>query len=157
MSGEKINKKGLVPYFAYGSNMNPQRMIERGVTFYSRQNLILRGYELVFNKILKTPEAGAANIIPNEKSLVEGVLYLVTWQGILNLDRYEHYPDEYDRVTLRVPNHEDEKELMSYIAHPHKTKEGLKPRRSYLEHLLEARDILTDNYYDVLKKVETLD
>ena len=157
MGKDHTDKLRLVLYFAYGSNMNPERMRDRGVIFYSRQHLVVPGYELVFNKIVKTPDAGAANIIPNEDSLVEGTLYLITWQGILNLDSYEHYPNEYDRVTLRVLDREDENEIVTYIAHPHKTQQNLKPMRSYLEHLLEARDILSENYYNNLKKVETLD
>lgn len=158
MSSEKIDKMGLVPYFAYGSNMNPQRMRERGVTFYSRQHLVLHGYELVFNKIVKTADEGAANIVPNQSSLVEGTLYLITWQGIFNLDRYEQYPNEYDRVIFNLSELIGlDKEVYTYIAHPHKTREGLKPKRSYLEHLLEAKDILSENYYKKLKKVETLD
>ena len=79
-------------------------------------------------------------------------------EGIINLDSYENYPTEYDRVNLSVSIEEDkELEIMTYIAHTHKIKEGLKPSRSYLEHLLAASDLLSGNYYNRLKQVETLD
>jgi len=37
-------------YFAYGSNMNKDRMTERGINFTSRQFAKLADYKLVFNK-----------------------------------------------------------------------------------------------------------
>jgi len=158
MNKKEIDERGLVLYFAYGSNMNPERMKDRGVIFYSRQRLVLPGYTLKFNKIVSIPNAGAANIIPDEKGLVEGILYKVTVRGILNLDKYEHYPHEYDRVTLSVPSEGKEYlEIKTYIAHPHKTREDLKPRQLYLDHLLAAEDLLSENYYNQLKIVETMD
>ncbi len=158
MGNVKIDKRTLVSYFAYGSNMNPDRMREREVVFYSRELLILSGWSLKFHKITIQPNKGAANIVPDESGAVQGILYKVTMEGISNLDKFEHYPIEYDRVSLRVPfDEDDEKLILTYIAHPHKTREGLKPSRSYLEHLLAAEDILSEDYYNQLKEVETLD
>ena len=152
------DRKKLVFYFAYGSNMNPSRMRERGVTFYSRQHLALLGYSLKFNKTVSIPKAGAANIVPDTEGLVEGVLYQITLKGIYNLDRYEHYPNEYDRVSLKVTTDENvEREIITYVAHPHKTNESLKPRQEYLNHLLEAKDLLSEEYYNYLKVFDTLD
>ena len=153
-----IYRTRVVNYFAYGSNMNPERMRERGALFYSRQRLILPGYGLTFNKIVSTPNAGVANIVPDENGVVEGVLYQVTLKGILNLDRYEHYPNEYDRVILRVPYKINQHlEIKTYIAQQHKTRDQLKPTRLYLDHLLAADDLLSENYYNQLKMLETLD
>jgi len=147
----------VVNYFAYGSNMNPERMRERGVLYYSRQRLVLPGYSLKFNKIVYAPHAGAANIIPDENDQVEGVLYKITLRGIQNLDKYEHYPTQYDRVTLRAPHQGSNLiEILTYIAHPHKTREGLRPDREYLDHLLAAQDLLSEDYYNYLKLFETL-
>lgn len=138
--------------------MNPERMRERGVVFYSRKHLVLPGYSLRFNKIVYTPDAGAANIVPDENGFVEGVLYKITLRGIMNLDKYEHYPTQYDRVILKTPHQGTELiELHTYIAHPEKTREGLKPARDYLEHLLEAEDLLSEDYVRQLLMVETLD
>lgn len=126
--------------------------------FYSRKHLVLPGYRLKFNKIVSMKNAGAANIIPDQNGLVEGVLYKITLQGITNLDKYEHYPDEYDRVILRVPgisgNHV---EITTYIAQHSKTSVGLKPRKEYLDHLLAAEDLLSSDYYNLLKTVKTID
>ncbi|TFG77678.1 MAG: gamma-glutamylcyclotransferase [Thermodesulfobacteriales bacterium] len=155
---EQVDRTQVINYFAYGSNMNPVRMRERGVLFYSRKLLILPGYSLKFNKTVSSPNAGAANIVTNAEGLVEGILYQITLKGMLNLDRYEHYPAEYDRVTLRVSNQgKNDIEIKTYIAHPHKTRDGLKPTKSYLDHLLEAEDLMSEDYYNQLKIVETLD
>ena len=158
MANEKIDKRRLVSYFAYGSNMNPERMEERGVVFYSRELLILSGWCLRFHKTTIEPNKGAANIVPDESGVVEGILYEVTMEGIANLDKFEHYPTEYDRVTFMLSDSKGvEKEIYTYIAHPHNTREGLKPSRSYLQHLLATKDILSVDYYNQLKEVETLD
>lgn len=155
---KKIDRTQVVNYFAYGSNMNPERMRERGVVFYSRQRLVLSGYSLKFNKIVYTPDAGAANIVPDENGLVEGVLYKVTVRGIMNLDKFEHYPTQYDRVILRALHRDSELiDVHTYIAHPEKTREGLKPARDYLDHLLEAEDLLSEDYFWQLLTIETLD
>lgn len=151
-------RKKVVNYFAYGSNMNPDRMRERGVAFYSRQRLVLPGYSLIFNKIVSTQNAGAANIVPDENGIVEGVLYKITLKGILNLDKFEHYPNQYDRVTLIALHKGMElSDIYTYIARTETTGEGLKPSREYLSHLLAAEDILSQEYYNYIRLIETLD
>jgi len=154
-----LDRDIVVSYFAYGSNMNPARMKDRGVMFYSREPLILPGYGLKFHKIAyHDPNTGAANIVPDENCVVEGILYKITWAGIRNLDKHEGYPTEYDRVLLQVPIADGiEKEILTYIAHPHRTSEGLKPSRDYLNHLLAVGDILSRDYYDYLRALETAD
>ena len=110
-----IDRKVVLNYFAYGSNMNPARMKERGVMFYSRELLILPGYSLKFHKITPHgPNTGVANIVPDEKGVVEGILYEITWAGIRNLDKYEGYPTEYNRLKLKVTLSEGtEKEIIT--------------------------------------------
>ncbi len=151
-----IDRKVILNYVAYGSNMNPARMKDRGVMFYSRELLVLPGYSLKFHKIAHHgPNTGAANIVPDENCVVEGILYKITWAGIRNLDKHEGYPTEYDRVLLKVQG--IEKEILTYIAHPHRTSEGLKPSRDYLNHLLAAEDILSQDYHDYLRASKTAD
>ena len=41
----------MLKYFAYGSNMDQQRMISRGVIFSNMKSATLNDYELKFNKI----------------------------------------------------------------------------------------------------------
>ena len=46
----KIIKMNKIYYFAYGSNMNHRRMIDRGVDYSKSELGILTGYKLVINK-----------------------------------------------------------------------------------------------------------
>jgi len=152
-------RSDVIEYFSYGSNMNPERMKERGVLYLSRESFVLGGYELRFNKISRSnPRAGAANIVPHASGEVEGVLYRITVSGLLNLDRYEGYPAEYDRKKLIIGAKTlDEGEIITYVAHPSRVKEGLRPMREYLRHLLEARDLLSRPYYERLNALKTID
>jgi gamma-glutamylcyclotransferase len=152
-------RSDVIGYFSYGSNMNPERMKERGVLYLSRESFVLEGYELRFNKISRlNPQAGSANIVPHASKEVEGVLYRITMSGLLNLDRHEGYPDEYDRKKLIIDaNGKKKGEIITYMAHPSRVKEGLSPMKEYLRHLLEARDLLSRPYYERLNTLKTLD
>ncbi len=70
MGRNEIDGSELVSYFAYGSNMNPEGMRERGAIFYSRELLILDGCSLRFHKITAHPDKGVASIIPGRSGIV---------------------------------------------------------------------------------------
>ncbi|MEM2057119.1 MAG: gamma-glutamylcyclotransferase family protein [Thermoproteota archaeon] len=146
-------------YFAYGSYMNPDRMKERGVRFYKRIHAVLEGYRLEFNKLSsRNPMEGYANIIPNMSEKVEGILYEIEEEGLKMLDRCEGYPQHYCRMKVTVKL-DDGREIVAvtYIARPEKCRIGLKPTKEYLNHLLKGADLLSEEYYEKLSKVETLD
>ena len=145
-------------YFAYGSNMNPQRMKDRGVSYSTRLTANLKGYTLKFNKTAaRNPKEGYANIVPDKKQVVEGALYEITDDDILKLDSYEGYPDNYYREKVTVLLTTGIEEAVTYIASQDKVQEGLKPSKEYLKHLLAAWDMLSDEYYQHLKLWETID
>lgn len=74
-------------YFAYGSNMNSARMSERKIEVSERVRANLSGFRLEFNKLAKrNPKEGYANIIGDEKGLVEGILYDIPDSCITILD-----------------------------------------------------------------------
>ena len=149
----------MVKYFAYGSNMNPKRLINRQISFAQRKRAVLKGYRLEFNKVAsRNPKEGYANIIQDENGVVEGALYEILESDLSKLNRYEGFPAHYDRIKVKVHNDFDQiDEAVVYIAQPDKTISGLKPSRDYLDHLLAAKDILSENYYNRLKARETLD
>lgn len=146
-------------YFAYGSNMNPERMRKRNINFSQRKHAILRGYRLEFNKIAKrNPEEGYANIVPDKNEIVEGVLYEITKSDLLKLDYFEGYPRHYDRVELEVEDDEKrEVKAEIHIAQPDRISDRLKPSRNYMMHLLVAKDFLSENYFMKLIARETID
>ncbi len=79
-------------YFAYGSNMNPDRIRER----IPQARLV--GTAFILGWRLK--ERLYADIERSAGGRVDGVLYLLTQTEILHLDAYEGYPRIYGCVEL---------------------------------------------------------
>lgn len=158
--------KSPINYFAYGSLMDPEEMRKEGTTSPRRVHAILVGYSLRFNKIASgNPQEGKANVVPNSGDAVEGILYESIADSVLhNLDTREGFRKEndrcnhYDKTSLAVML-DDGHEVQSivYIANPRRVKEGLKPTKEYMSHLLGGRDMLSMLYIRKLESVETLD
>jgi len=144
-------------YFAYGSNMNKDRMLER--VGYIPESIpgTLRGWQLVFNKKAMDGTSGYANIVPDPAGEVQGVVYRVSEGDIDALDRYEGYPNHYDRTELQLLAGMNEISAVVYIAVPEMIRDGLKPMKNYLDHLLAGREYLSPSYYSILEKVATAD
>ena len=79
-------------YFAYGSNMNPDRICERipGARLVGKATI--KGWKLA--------ERLYADIERSKGSRVEGVLYLVNETERFRLDSYEGYPHIYEGVQV---------------------------------------------------------
>ncbi|MEN2975432.1 MAG: gamma-glutamylcyclotransferase family protein [Candidatus Caldarchaeales archaeon] len=149
----------MVWYFAYGSNMDPDQMKIRGVSFSKRLHAVLKGFRLEFNKLsFRNPREGYANIVPDREGVVEGILYEVEDEDLSKLDRYEGYPFHYNRVKVDVMLDDGQMvEAVAYIARPEMTRKNLKPTKEYLSHLLKGSDLLSKEYYERLSNVRTLD
>lgn len=147
-------------YFAYGSNMNISRLKKRIRRFPERVLAVLRDWRLVFNKTAESaPGVGYANIVPCPGEAVEGILYAVTEEELRKLDFYEGVPDHYKRCGISVER-SDTGEIVSavtYVANPDRVRDGLKPTREYLGHLLAGADYLSKEYVHRLRLVETVD
>ena len=140
-------------YFAYGSNMDPERMKERRINFSKREHAILEGWRLNFNKIAsQNPNEGYANIEVDDGNVVEGVLYTIQDADIEKLNRYEGCPKHYIKLKVRVKlDSSEEEEAITYVANPDKVREGLKPSKDYLNHLLKGCDLLSEEYCKKLR------
>ena len=151
----------FINYFAYGSNMDEQRMkVERQIPCSKRCAAHLSGYHLEFNKMAqRNSQEGKANIVPDSSGLVEGVLYNIDAASLPKLDKCEGYPEDYLKIPIKVLLTSDGQEVcaITYRANPKKIRDGLKPRRCYLDYLLAGRDILSEEYFNWLKRTETLD
>lgn len=85
-------------------------------------------------------------------------MYDIEPADLPKLDKNEGYPTHYDRITVPVRLDDgNEVEALTYIAQPDKVRNRLRPTREYLEHLLAAKDILSETYYQKLKSWPTLD
>lgn len=132
--------------FSYGSNMNVNRMNERGVKFSKIIPVVLDDFILKFNKVSKK-QGAVANIQFYKGGIVEGILYEV--ESLEQMDRYEGFPNHYNRVKMDIEGYD----AWVYIAQPQYIQEGLKPKQEYLNHLLEGKQFLSDEYYEKLMMI----
>jgi len=141
-------------YFAYGSNMNPARVTQRGLRFDALAGARLAGYRLTFDKTSKLhPGLGHANLSYAPDDEVEGVLYwLSSPVEIEKMDRFESTPVNYSREVVQVQVREMLVCTWTYFANPAVRSPGLKPPRSYLQHLLAGREYLSESYYQGLAR-----
>lgn len=85
-------------YFAYGSNLHKEQMMSRCPDSVPVARVKLNGYQLIFNRV--------ADIVEEEQAITCGAIYTVSPADIKNLDRYEGYPNLYDKIPVVV---EDDK------------------------------------------------
>ena len=151
-------------YFAYGSNMNPVRLVDdrlkpKGVAMGLRIGGRLDGWRLTFDKVARSPKgAGAGNIVLAPGNSVHGTLNEMPPAGFDVLDVWEgvaggHYAR---RVVAVVRADTGEAiEAVTYVALL--VGKGLRPTRDYLGHLLAGRDLLPADYWETLRATPTLD
>jgi gamma-glutamylcyclotransferase len=151
-------------YFAYGSNMNAQRLFEErlkpeGVPRGERIAGQLDGWRLAFNKRARLPfGAGAGNIVPAVDESVHGTLNLLPPRGFEILDRYEGVAGgHYERRLVPVVRADtgETVDAVTYVALL--VGEELRPTRDYLGHLLAGRDLLPPDYCARLGATPTID
>lgn len=147
-------------YFAYGSNMDTNELMDRSMRFSQRRHAVLRGYDLRFNKIATNGQKGEGkgNVVKIDNEVVEGALYDIFDSDIKRLDVKEGYPDHYDKINITLElDDRTTLQAMAYIAQPDMVREGLKPTKKYLKHYLKGKDILSEPYYRKLSSTKTLD
>jgi gamma-glutamylcyclotransferase len=143
-------------YFAYGSNMDFNRLNERDISFKFIGLGILEGYELKFNKIAsKKSGVGFANIVSQKGSKVEGLLFSI--DNIELLDQFEGFPKHYKKEVLKIHYLGNLIDAIVYVASIKWVSNNLKPERAYLNRLLAAKDFLSTEYLSFLENSETID
>lgn len=146
-------------YFAYGSNMNVERVRGRAMPFVAVTAGRLANYQLLFDKVGgEHPGRAHANIAPHKGSHVEGVLYeLAEPAAIFTMDRFEKTPVNYSRDVVRVQTAQGSCHAWTYFANPAVRRAGCLPERAYLAHLLAGAPFLSVDYVDDLRGVEVVD
>ncbi|TXL79509.1 gamma-glutamylcyclotransferase [Vineibacter terrae] len=152
-------------YFAYGSNMDPNRLklrcTDKGVPVLERVAGHLHGWRLAFNKQRRDrPGEGAANVMPDPAGLVEGTLNRMPPAGLDLLDVDEGVSSgQYARRAVQVMRLDTRQPLdaVMYVALPAVVAGGLRPPRWYLEHLLAGRDLLSAAYHASLAATPVVD
>ena len=133
--------------------------IKRNVDFYEKFSGKLDGWEIVFDKIASNkPGVAYSNIVSKENSCVEGIIYKIKSEDVLNkLDKDEGWPKHYEKKYMSVKTANGFLECLVYIANPNKTQKGLQPDRKYLNEILAGKEFLSDSYYSELKNTLTYD
>ena len=146
-------------YFAYGSNLDAERMKKRKAYFTKREAAKLTGFRFEFSKRMKLPGVGVGNIVPSPQSMVHGILYTLEKGGLNKLDVFENTSEgQYKREIVKVQTADGVfEEATTYIATENYYQSGLKPEKWYLAHLLAGEEFLPLHYYKFLKDFETYD
>ena len=146
-------------YFAYGSNMDPARVAARGLSAIAMRGAVLSGHRLVFDKHASDHWGSAhANLVPDPIATVEGVLYeLADGREIEKMDVFERTPVNYRRERVAVESGGARIVAWTYFANPAVRRDGLRPRRDYLAHLLAGRAFLSGDYVRRLEAIACVD
>ena len=146
-------------YFAYGSNMNAERMRLRGLNFSEATAGQIEHLALAFNKkAADAPHRSYANVIYRRNGLVEGVLYkLDSVAEIMKMDPFEGAPRLYSRDVYQVKTEQGHIPAWVYVANKAMLADDLLPARWYLNHLLAGQAYLSADYFKRLSEVKCLE
>lgn len=130
-------------YFAYGSNMLKSRLEnQRNRTTPKIGSVVdlgaakLEGYKIIFNKLGTFDGSGKTNIVQDAGSIVWGVIFELTDDQILRLDRVE--TAGYRRDSVAVNANGGQIDVATYFANIDYTREGLLPTSDYLGFLIDG-------------------
>ena len=153
-------------YFAYGSNMDFDRMRERSPNARFLFPAVLIGYKLAFTRQMRDNKGGAADIRESAGVSVWGVVYHLSEPD----DLFALYPAEgyvpgrannaYEQITVGVHPAGDQQQMLKAVTftvpNQKKLSEHQKPSPQYMRHLLLGAQLwgLPANYIDQLKRIE---
>jgi gamma-glutamylcyclotransferase len=142
-------------YFAYGANMDGERVHRHCPGAHTRRPGRLPGHRLVFDKATNDFDGSASANIQSEKDAhVEGALYTLNEKDLLRIDQSEGHPRHYTR-RLHAVEEADGTKTIAWVYHatPTYIRDGLAPRQAYLEHLLAQEDVLSAEYRKALERL----
>lgn len=143
----------MIKYFAYGSNMDMNRLSGRGILPITRHKGVLKGWKLKFNKKASKGDWSFANIEPSEEDVVEGLVFNINRSDLKLLDKFEGAPRHYRREILIVKTYLEDVKCITYIAQPEHVVEGLLPTKEYMEFLINGAKMLSEEYQEKLLNI----
>ena len=119
-------------YFAYGSNLNHHQMKNiRCIGSKYLKTIFLKDYKLSFCHPNKLNKYGYANVVKKKGSKVPGAIWVITKKHEKKLDRYEEFPNSYQKKYFYLNG----KKIMFYIMNRCFVK---KPPKSYINTIKEG-------------------
>lgn len=143
-------------YFAYGSNMDKDQMLERCPSAVLVGPATLADYRLAFTIFSPKRNCGCADIVPSVGSVVYGLLYDLTDADMQALDGFEGHPVHYQRLLIRVKT--EGREMDAYSYEVVNKQNDMRPSIHYLGLLQSAatRFDFPAEYQKFLRDVQTL-
>lgn len=150
---------GVLVYFAYGSNMNPGRMLRRGAVdpagIAGRFPALLPGHRLAFDVWSEARGACVANIYEAQGEFVEGIAYPIPVEAVARLDLAEGHPTWYERRSIRIHPRDGGPPLdaLVYVAQADRLAADPahhRPTQDYLDSLLAATELLSPAWLERL-------
>jgi cation transport regulator ChaC len=131
--------KTLTYYFAYGSNMSRGTFEDRrGMRPIQAHPAMLENYRLCFNLPIGPGERGVANLESEPGAHTWGVLYLITVEQSLHLDRTEGVPrGAYRRIPVSAIVDSGER-IAAFAYQSDRSRLGRKPSPRYIGLLIEG-------------------
>lgn len=117
-------------YFAYGSNMLTERLVDRCSSAKAVSTALINGYRIEFSKRSKD-ESGKATLVRENNSIVHGILYKINYRDLKSLDAAEGAGYGYERITIEVRAGKDNDLIDAYSYIATKTDSTLRPYSWY--------------------------
>jgi len=145
-------------YFAYGSNLDQNQMVDRCPNSKIYGFGVLLDYRLSFEGYSKIRSGSVCSIEKHRNSFLEGVLYALDDEDLTSLDKYEGYPKIYDRSRRAIIT-DDGRQLEAWIYHRlEKNEEGsFLPSEEYMRLIYNGYrryGFNMDNLYDAYRRCE---
>ena len=126
-------------YFAYGSNLHPERLRTRAPSARVLGNARLRGYRLRFHKRGRDSSAKCDAWRTGQRTdLVHGVVYSIARSDGRALDLAEDLGRGYDREPVWVTLGVRRRIVFSYLTRPEAIDDDLRPLDWYLDYVLRG-------------------
>lgn len=144
-------------YFAYGSNLLKERLIERVPSALVRATGYIEGYKIKYNKRSKDG-SGKCNLVKTEDqgARVYGVIYDFLDAEKPNLDKYEGLVSGYNAEEIRVITDNGEMRAYTYVAADSAVDDSLRPYSWYKDFVVKGarQHSLPSEYISQLEGVE---
>ncbi len=88
-------------YFAYGSNMDRNQIVERCPNVIKIEIGLISNYRIDFTRKSITRNCGVADILESQDDVVWGIIYNITDEDFISLDRFEGYPKYYKKKIIK--------------------------------------------------------
>lgn len=143
-------------YFAFGANLSPDILQQRGMTIYEDFDYTLEGASLRFSQSGFYKDHGFASADPATNDQVYGKMYLVRQSDAVRMDFYEGVPflKAHDKVF------EERDGIHFYYYRARTTVDNLKPTQQYLDYITHAyrkMDQVPEAYTEAMEATPALD